>query len=171
MDQRLSPDIRITRNPDLPAHFGTRIPDTPNPGIQMSEEHYFNVFFGSFLQSKIKNDIRFSMSLDEATSINLRRYISMILHTDTDIINLGLKRIHGTMPAEKCVELVIEKLKTFEINLDEHIVSVPSDAASVMCKFGRLIEKNPVKSLVLDHSIFFVLIMVFIFVLWMLPIK
>ena len=68
--------------------------------------------------------------------------ISMILHTDTDIINLGLKRIHGTMPAEKCVELVIEKLKTFEINLDEHIVSVPSDAASVMCKFGKLIEKK-----------------------------
>ena len=109
------------------------------------------------------------MSLDEATSINLRRYISMILHTDTDIINLGLKRIHGTMPADKCVELVTEKLKTFEINLDEHIVSVPSDAASVMCKFGRLIKKNPLKSLVLDHSIFFVLIMVFIFVLWMWP--
>ena len=33
-------------------------------------------------------------------------------------------------------------MKTFEINLDEHIVSVPSDAASVMCKFGRLIEKK-----------------------------
>ena len=32
-NQRLSPDIRITRNPDLPAHFGTRIPDTPNPGM------------------------------------------------------------------------------------------------------------------------------------------
>ena len=96
----------------------------------------------SDLQAKIKNDVRFSMSLDEATSINLRRYISMILHTDTDIINLGLKRIHGTMPAEKCVELVIEKLKTFENNLDEHIVSVPSDAASVMCKFGKLIDKK-----------------------------
>ena len=47
-NQRLSPDIRITRNPDLPAHFGTRIPDTPNPGTQMSDEHYFNAFFGSF---------------------------------------------------------------------------------------------------------------------------
>ena len=100
------------------------------------------------------------MSLDEATSINLRRYISMILHTDTDIINLGLKRIHGTMPADKCVELVTEKLKTFDINLDEHIVSVPSDAASVICKFGKLIEKkNPVKLLVLAQFIFFVLIM------------
>ena len=49
-NQRLSPDIRITRNPDLPAHFGTRIPDTPNPGIQMSDKHYFNAFFGSFFQ-------------------------------------------------------------------------------------------------------------------------
>ena len=48
--QRLSPDIRITRNPDLPGHFGTRIPDTPNPGTRMSDEHYFNAFFGSFLQ-------------------------------------------------------------------------------------------------------------------------
>ena len=48
--QRLSPDIRITRNPDLPAHFGTRIPDTPNPGKRMSDEHYFKAFFGSFLQ-------------------------------------------------------------------------------------------------------------------------
>ena len=43
----------------------------------------------SDLQAKIKNDVRFSMSLDEATSTNLRRCISMILHTD--IINLGLK--------------------------------------------------------------------------------
>ena len=50
MHQRLSPDIRITRNPDLPAHFGTRIPDTPNPGKRMSDEHYFKAFFGSFLQ-------------------------------------------------------------------------------------------------------------------------
>ena len=48
--QRLSPDIRITRNPDLPAHFGTRIPDTPNPGTQMSDEHYFNAFFGKWLR-------------------------------------------------------------------------------------------------------------------------
>ena len=47
-NQRLSPDIRITRNPDLPAHFGTRIPDTPNLGTQMSDKHYFNAFFGSF---------------------------------------------------------------------------------------------------------------------------
>ena len=49
-NQRLSPDIRITRNPDLPAHFGTRIPDTPNPGTQMSDEHYFNAFFGTIMQ-------------------------------------------------------------------------------------------------------------------------
>ena len=52
--QRLSPDIRITRNPDLPAHFGTRIPDTPNPGKRMSDEHYFKAFFGSFLQRNAK---------------------------------------------------------------------------------------------------------------------
>ena len=50
MHAELSPDIRITRNPDLPAHFGTRIPDTPNPGKRMSDEHYFKAFFGSFLQ-------------------------------------------------------------------------------------------------------------------------
>ena len=53
-DQRLSPDIRITRNPDLPAHFGTRIPDTPNPGKRMYDEHYFKAFFGSFLQRNAK---------------------------------------------------------------------------------------------------------------------
>ena len=48
MHAELSPDIRITRNPDLPAHFGTRIPDTPNPGKRMLAE--FQNFGGNIGQ-------------------------------------------------------------------------------------------------------------------------
>ena len=33
-NQQLSPDIRIIRNLNISAHFGTKIPDTPNPSAR-----------------------------------------------------------------------------------------------------------------------------------------
>ena len=52
--------------------------------VQKTKEH---------IQSKLESDERFSLSLDESTSIQVRRYLSTILHTRDDIINLGLTRI------------------------------------------------------------------------------
>jgi len=46
--------------------------------------------------------------------------------------NLGLKRVQGSMPAERCVELLQAKLAEFGLSLEKDIVCVCTDGASVM---------------------------------------
>ncbi|GBP21784.1 hypothetical protein EVAR_10963_1 [Eumeta japonica] len=43
------------------------------------------------------------------------------------------------MPATVCVETLRKKLKKFEIDLDEDIVAITTDGASVMVKTGSLV--------------------------------
>ncbi|GBP72417.1 hypothetical protein EVAR_33108_1 [Eumeta japonica] len=43
------------------------------------------------------------------------------------------------MPATICVETLRKKLKKFEIDLDEDIVAITTDGASVMVKTGSLV--------------------------------
>jgi len=51
-------------------------------------------------------------------------------------------RVHGSMPAEKCVELLQQKLSDFGLNLTEDIVCISTDGASVMTKVGKLIKAD-----------------------------
>lgn len=51
-------------------------------------------------------------------------------------------RIPGTIPAEKCVELLTDKLKTHQISLWNDIVAIMTDGAAVMKKVGRLISAS-----------------------------
>jgi hypothetical protein len=60
--------------------------------------------------------------------------------------SLGLARVHGSMLAEKCVELVRKKLEGFGLNLDSDIVANCTDGVSVMCKVGK-------QQLCLAHSV------------------
>ena len=48
--------------------------------------------------------------------------------------------MHGSMPAERCVELLELKLTSFGLSLAKGIVSICTDGASVMTKVGKLIE-------------------------------
>ena len=52
----------------------------------------------------------FSITFDEWTSLRNRRYINVNLHSESKFWNLGLLRINGGLPAEKCVLLLSEKL-------------------------------------------------------------
>ena len=54
--------------------------------------------------------------------------------------NLGLIRILGSMPAEKCVSLLKERLHNFKINLADDIIGITTDGPSVMKKFGKILE-------------------------------
>jgi hypothetical protein len=58
------------------------------------------------------------------------------------IWNLGLVRVHGSMPAEKCVELLEKKLSAFGLSLKDDIVAICTDGASVMTKVGKLITSE-----------------------------
>jgi len=61
-----------------------------------------------------------------------------IYYNTTDSDNLGLVPIEGSCTAEKTLELVDKKLNSFDVSFKQDIVSVMSDGAAVMQKFGKL---------------------------------
>ena len=73
------------------------------------------------------------------------------LHTKECFWNLGMQRISGSMPAEKIVEMVSHKLLEYGLVLSKHIVATVNDGASVMVKYGKLIE--PEQQLCYAHGI------------------
>ena len=44
------------------------------------------------------------------------------------------------MPVEKCISLLKERLHNFKINLEDDIISIMTDGASVMKKFGKFLK-------------------------------
>ena len=58
--------------------------------------------------------------------------------------------IHGALPAEKHLELLIEKLASFGIKLEKDIAGVSNDGCSVMMKLGTLIMN--IQVLCLSHG-------------------
>ena len=98
------------------------------------------------LQDQFKEDIlqqqkkgkRFSLCMDEWSSLRNRRYAGVTLHGE-EVQLLGLIRITGTMPAEKGRDLLVAKLLEFNLHLEEDIVGISTDGATVMRKMGRLL--------------------------------
>lgn len=92
--------------------------------------------------SRLKSEgKRFSITFDEWTSIRNRRYININVHSVGGTMwNIGLVRAYGSVPAEKCLSLVEEKLKDFNLDISKDIVGVTTDGASVMVKLGKIIE-------------------------------
>ncbi|QQP37735.1 hypothetical protein FKW44_018116, partial [Caligus rogercresseyi] len=63
------------------------------------------------------------------------------VHTgDHQVISLGLIRVKGYLPAEKAVELVDQRLLDFGIIRARDLVASTTDGASVMRKFGTLLD-------------------------------
>lgn len=92
----------------------------------------------STLKSKGK---RFSLTFDEWTSVRNRRYLNINVHSSRGLIwNIGLARLHGRVPAEKCLEVLEIKLQEHGLNLSKDIVCISTDGASVMVKLGKLID-------------------------------
>lgn len=95
----------------------------------------------SEIHSRVSAGSRFSLSLDEYTSLNNRRYLNINVHkSGGSFWNLGMVKIDGAMPAEKAVEAVQNKLSEFSLDLEKHVVACVTDGASVMVKFGRIID-------------------------------
>lgn len=106
----------------------------------------------SYLSSLKKDGQKFSITTDEWTNINVKRLLNVTLHNSCgESFVLGLVPIEGSCNAEKTVELVKEKLKCFDISLENDIVASTHDGASVMVKYGRLIQ--PLSQLCYNHAI------------------
>ena len=83
---------------------------------------------------------RFSLTLDEWTSLKNTRSMNINVHMGAETINLGLVPIVGSCPAEKAKELVEERLKEYLLSVEKDIIAETTDGAAVMEKYGRMID-------------------------------
>lgn len=136
---------------------GYKLPSSPNT-IKKIVMNY-----GMTLKMKVTEDLlklrnedyRFTVTLDEWTSGMNRRFLNVNVHTvinsQPTYWNIGLARVFGSMSSESCVQLLKEKLSEFNLSLDNDIVGITTDGASVMKKVGRLIE--PLQQLCYAHGV------------------
>lgn len=92
------------------------------------------------LAKLLKSNVRFIVTLDEYTSNSNRTYMNVNLHYKSKVWILGLTRIFDSMPAERAKYLLEEKLKEFGIQLNDDVVAVTTDGASIMTKMGTFFK-------------------------------
>ena len=118
----------------------SKVPTSPN-GIKTVVMKFANQMRNlqkeSILKAKSSKE-KFSLIFDEWTSNRNRRYINIILNGKKINKNLGLVRISGRLPAEKCLELVRNRIDNYELNLERDILCLTTDGASVMTKIGKI---------------------------------
>ena len=78
----------------------------------------------------------FSLTMDEWTSYRNRRFANVNIHWDDQFRSLGMLRCLGSMPAEKCEELLWNVLREYDLNAQD-IIAITTDGAKVMLKMGR----------------------------------
>lgn len=128
------------------------IPKSPNT-IRKIVLEYSNKMLQEAINELKENKLRrevFSLTFDEWTSVKNHRFMNINVHTKDAFWNLGLARVHGSMPAEKCVEILNKKLSEFQLGFT-NIVSITTDGVSVMKKVGKLID--PHHQLCIAHGI------------------
>lgn len=92
------------------------------------------------IQKSGDENVKHSLTFDEWTSKKNRRYLNINLHSKEKHYNLGLVPINGSCTAETCVELLKNRLKSFELDLENDIVGITTDGARVMQKVGKLLS-------------------------------
>lgn len=82
--------------------------------------------YGTYVVERIKHDLlrkskseKFSLTLDEWTSLRNKRYININIHGVGYFWNLGLVRIFGSFTAERCVS---NKLNEFGIEFEADLL-------------------------------------------------
>ena len=140
----LLPMYKLEKSKDIQngwAAQGLKIPTTRKAMKKMflSFTDKIKTNFKQELAARIRNKNRFSISLDEWTSIKNQRYMGLNLYlNDGTLQSLGMVRIKGPMIPECCLDLIKKRLEDFGLTLQEHIVGMVTDGASVMIKTGRL---------------------------------
>lgn len=91
----------------------------------------------SKLQQLKKKQRKFSLTLDEWTSLRTKRYININVHSEVEYYCLGLVKIEGSSDSVATQRYVEQKLLEFGLSFDQDIVCSTSDGAAVMEKYGR----------------------------------
>ena len=105
------------------------------------------VKYGQQLREEVKRSIHiskskgayFSLTLDEWTSVQNKRYLNINIHGNDSFWNLGLIRIRGRFSSEACSNVIVHKLNEFGVNFEKDIVAITTDGCSMMKKLGRSI--------------------------------
>ena len=125
--------------------LGHQVPKSENSVKKLVMEHGKTIkasVVSELAQRKIHGE-RFSVTLDEWMSTRNRRYMNINVHGQcSKIWSLGLVRVHGSMPAERCVELLEQRLSEFGLSLKDDIVAICTDGASVMTTVGKIIDSE-----------------------------
>ena len=103
--------------------------------------------YGKMIQQRYKLELinmkkqnrKFSLSFEEWSSLKNRRYLNLNVHIQNKFWNLGLVRVHGSLPAESCIKLIEERMDLFGLNVHEDVVCIATDGAAVMLKVGKLL--------------------------------
>ena len=127
---------------------------TSNVGIKNHMMNYYYVKkteLANYFENEVEKGVRYSVTTDEYTSKQNRRYANINVHSIDKFWNLGLVRIKGKFDSQSAINIVSTKLKSFNLSLERDIVSCTTDGASVMIKFGSNIE--PLHQQCLAHAI------------------
>ena len=115
----LLPMYKLEKSKDIQngwAAQGLKIPTTRKAMKKMflSFTDKIKTNFKQELAARIRNKNRFSISLDEWTSIKNQRYMGLNLHlNDGTLQSLGMVRIKRPMIAECCLDLIKKRLEDF----------------------------------------------------------
>ena len=122
--------------------LGYDAPKDPHIVKKLVMEYFEEV--KEIIKTRIKlckeKDHRFAVTLDEWTDIKNKRSLNVNVHMGAEPINLGLVSVGGSCPAEKAKELVEQRLNEYTLTVQNHIIGETTDGASVMEKYGRMIE-------------------------------
>lgn len=118
---------------------GFTLPTSANTIRQIVFKKVGNIkqIYKSNIANLIKNGNRFSICVDEWTSLKGKRYMNVILNHLEGFFNLGLVRLHGCADADAISEAIKQRLNDFDITVDNHIIALVSDGAAVMICVGN----------------------------------
>lgn len=104
------------------------------------------------IHREIKENCRFSVVLDEWTSLRNRRYLNVcLLGTNNLLLNLGMLHMPGKCGAEQIRSALDNKLNDYDVNFQNCIVATITDGPNVMKKFSK---ESPTEGLFcLSHGI------------------
>jgi len=148
-----SEDIRA----GLKARGHTTLPTSPN-AVKVTV-----IGYAKKLREVVSNEIalakadgqRFSLTFDEWSSLRNRRYMNINVHAlNGKFWSLGLTRVEGSMCAKDCIKLAQTRLSLHGLSLQNDIVCIITDGASVMSKVGKLLAgTGPYQQLCFAHGL------------------
>ena len=118
--------------------IGINLPSHPDSIKNLVRGFYLETLAKKKLQVKQLKEYneRFSVDLDEYTSLQNKRYMCVNLSTRLICNNLGLERMEGSYDAESCIYL-LKKISLFDLNLDQDVISMTTDRPIAKKRVGR----------------------------------